>query len=80
MFRLNFPPTPRMFQVCFPPFLLREEAQAEAGEPLTECGCHGQTALVGVETHDSRAEEAVRRDGGARQAEVSEVCGVRWIP
>ena len=57
-------------QVCFPAFLFGEETKTEAGEPFSECGGHGQAALLCLETHDARAEEALRRDGGARQAEV----------
>ena len=29
------------FQVRIPPFLFREAAKTEAGEPFAECGVHG---------------------------------------
>ena len=49
-----------MAKVRIPSLLLSEETQTEAGEPVTQRGSHGKTAVLCLETHDPGAEEALR--------------------
>ena len=55
--------------MCLPSLLLREEAQAEGGEPHSQHRAAGQAALAGLEGHDSGPEAALRGYGYERQGE-----------